>query len=94
VLNKAWVESLPKDLQKTLLDVIHEEHAKTYALVRQEEEREIAKAKADGVEFFRLSDAEMEVLRKQGDVVHQEWAERIGPDYLKKVQDYLGYKNP
>jgi len=92
VLNKAWVESLPKDLRKTLIDVIHEEHSKTYDLARQEEEQQIAKAKAEGVEFFRLSDAEMAQLREEGDVVHREWAERIGPEYLKKVQDFLGYK--
>ncbi|MHB8766821.1 MAG: TRAP transporter substrate-binding protein [Deferrisomatales bacterium] len=91
VLNKAWVQSLPKDLQKTLLEVIREEQAKTHELARQEEEREIAKATAEGVQFFRLPDAEMALLRKQGDVVHKEWAERIGPEYLKKVQAALGY---
>ena len=91
VLNKAWVENLPKDLQKTLFDVIREEHAKTYDLARQEEEQVIAKSKEAGVQFYRLPDQDMETLRNQGDAVHREWADQIGPEYLKKVQDYLGY---
>ncbi len=92
LINKAWFQSLPKDLQKTLLDVIHEECAKTRVLTRQQEEREIEKAKANGIQFFTLPEADMKMLRQKGDAVHQEWADRIGPDYLKKVQDFMGYK--
>jgi len=31
-------------------------------------------------------------LRIEGDKVHKEWAGKIGADYLKKVQDLMGYK--
>ncbi len=92
LINKAWFESLPKDLQKTLIDVIHEECAKTRVLTRQQEEREIEKAKANGIQFFTLPEEDMEVLRKKGNVVHEEWADKIGRDYLKKVQEFMGYK--
>ncbi|GAB4261431.1 MAG: hypothetical protein Kow0092_10920 [Deferrisomatales bacterium] len=92
LINKAWFQSLPKDLQKTLLDVIHEECAKTRVLTRQQEEREIAKAKEAGIQFYALPEADMATLQRQGDQVHQEWADRIGPDYLKKVQEFMGYK--
>ncbi len=92
LINKKWFDSLPADLQKTLLDVIHDECAKTRVLTRKQEESEIAKAKKNGVAFFKLSDAEHEKLRVLGDKVHKEWANQIGVDYLKKVQDFMGYK--
>lgn len=92
LINKKWYDSLPADLQKTLVDVIHEECAKTRVLTRKQEEREIAKAKKSGVTFFKLSPEEMEKLRVLGDKVHKEWAPQIGADYLKKVQDFMGYK--
>jgi TRAP-type C4-dicarboxylate transport system substrate-binding protein len=92
-VNKKWFDSLPADLQKTLVDVIHEECAKTRVLTRKQEDTQIAKAKEkDGVTFFQLSAADHEKLRVLGDKVHKEWANQIGVDYLKKVQDFMGYK--
>ena len=92
LVNEKFYNSLPKDLQKVLIDVIHEECAKTRVLTRKQEADQIAKAKANGIKFFKLSDKEMEELRVKGDVVHKEWAPKIGADYLKKVQDFMGYK--
>jgi len=91
LINKAWFDSLPEDLQKTLLEVIQEECAKTRQLTQTQEETEIAKAKEAGIEFFTLPEADMSKLRTEGDAVHKEWADQIGPEYLKKVQDFLGY---
>ncbi len=92
MINKAWFEGLPKDLQQTLTAVIHEECANTRQLTRAQEDREIEKAKENGIEFYTLSDGDMATLRKEGNAVHKEWEDRIGPDYLKKVQSFLGYK--
>ncbi|MBN2333576.1 MAG: TRAP transporter substrate-binding protein [Deltaproteobacteria bacterium] len=92
LINKAWFDALPADLQKTVLDVFHEESAKTRELTRAQEATEIAKAKESGVSFYQLSDDEHEKLRVLGDKVHKEWANQIGIDYLKKVQDFVGYK--
>ena len=92
MVNKAWFESLPKDLQKTLVAVVKEECANTRQLTRKQEETQIAKAKANGIEFYTLSDPDMATLRKQGDSVHKAWEKKIGADYLKKVQGFLGYK--
>lgn len=92
LVNKAWFESLPADLQKVLVDVVREEAAKTRQLTRQQEDDQIAKAKAAGIEFYTLPEADMAILRQEGDKVHTEWAEQIGPEYLKQVQQFLGYK--
>ena len=92
LVNEKFYNSLPADLQKILLDVIHEECAKTRVLTRKQESDQIAKAKEAGISFYELPENEMQSLLVKGDKVHQEWAGKIGADYLKKVQDLLGYK--
>ena len=67
----------------------------------QQEIDEIAKAKAAGIEFFNLSDAEMATLRQQGNAVHIKYASEINmlypgdtyrpENFLKEVQGYIGY---
>ncbi len=91
MLNKAWFDGLPADLQATLLKVIKEECANTRDLTRKQEAAQIEKAKANGITFVTLSDADMATLASKGDAVHDAWADKIGADYLKKVQDALGY---
>lgn len=103
VFNKAWLNSLPEDLRETFIQVVHEVCADIRIQTKQQEIDQIAAAKADGIEFFTLSDEEMAILKKQGDAVHKEYEEEINsnydgdlykPDnYLKEVQDYMGYKS-
>jgi TRAP-type C4-dicarboxylate transport system substrate-binding protein len=92
MVNKKWLESLPKDLQKTVVEVIREECAKTRDLTRGQEATEIEKAKAAGVQFYRLSAQDMTTLKKQSEGVFREWGDKIGKDYLAKVENLLGYK--
>jgi len=101
IFNKAWFDQLPGDLQKTFKDTVHEVCAKIRNETRQQEVDEIEKAKAAGIEFFKLSDADMATLKKQGDKTHQAFAEEINKlypgdtyrpeNYLKEVQDLMGY---
>jgi TRAP-type C4-dicarboxylate transport system substrate-binding protein len=102
IFNKAWFEKLPPDLQKTFKEVVHEVCAEIRVETRQQETDEIEKAKKDGIQFFKLSDEEMAILKKQGNVAHEKYAEEINklydgdkyrsPNYLKEVQDLMGYK--
>ena len=102
IFNKAWFESLPADLQKTFKETVHDVCAQIRQETRQQETDQIAAAKADGIEFFKLSDADMATLKKEGDAVHRKYAEEINKlypgdtyrpaDYLKEVQDLMGYK--
>jgi len=81
---------------------VNEMCAKARHEARQQETDEINKAKASGVTFFQLSDADMATLRKQGDVAHKKYADEINKNYpgdmykpnnfLKEVEDFLGYK--
>lgn len=102
VFNKAWFESLPEDLQKTFVEVVHDVSAQIREETKQQELDEIGKAQAAGIEFFQLSDGEMAILQKQGNAVHEKYAEEINklydgdtyqPDnFLKEVQEYMGYQ--
>lgn len=101
LFNKAWFNSLPPDLQKTFVEVVHEVAAQIRKETIKQEEEEIAKAKADGIQFFQLPADELALLKKQGEAVHKKYAEEINKlypndkyrpaDYLKEVQKYLGY---
>ncbi|MFO7885795.1 MAG: TRAP transporter substrate-binding protein [Desulfobacteraceae bacterium] len=102
IFNKAWLNSLPSDLQKTFNVVVHDVCADIRQQTRQQEEDQIAAAKAKGIKFFTLPDDEMAILKKQGDLVHDEYAGAINQNYpndkykpdnfLKEVQEYIGYK--
>jgi len=92
IFNKAWFDTIPPDLQKVFKEVVHDVSAQIRVETRQQEEDEIAKAKEAGVEFFQLSEADTAVLKQQADSVHQKYAPEIGPEYLEKVQVFMGYK--
>jgi TRAP-type C4-dicarboxylate transport system substrate-binding protein len=102
IFNKAWLESLPADLQQTFVEVVHDVCADIRKQSAQQEKDEIAKAKAAGIEFISLSDAAMEVLKRKGNVAHEKMAAEIDKlypsdtyrpaDYLKEVQEFMGYK--
>jgi TRAP-type C4-dicarboxylate transport system substrate-binding protein len=101
IFNKAWFNNLPPDLQKIFVETVRDVAAEMRAQGRAQEAEEIAKAKAAGIEFNKLSDDEMEELRKLGNVAHEEYEAEINklypgdkyrPDnYLMEVQEFMGY---
>ncbi len=90
LVNKRWFNKLPKDLQKTFLEVAAEESTKTRALTREQHNTQIAKAKAAGVEFFQLSAADKATLIKRAQPVYAKWGKKIDTNYLAKVRTTLG----
>ncbi len=90
LINKRWLKKLPKDLQEILLSVIKEESAKTRKLTRKQHDVQVAKAKAAGVTFIKLSDADIRELKHEAEPVLEKWGKKIGPDYLNKVRRILG----
>lgn len=89
LINKRWLNKLPKDLQEILLSVIKEESEKTRALTRQQHDTQVAKAKEAGVEFIKLNEADITELKKAAEPVLAKWGKKIGPDYLSKVRAKL-----
>jgi TRAP-type C4-dicarboxylate transport system substrate-binding protein len=102
IFNTAWIQSLPADLQSTFKAVVKDVCAQIRKETVQQEADEIAKAKAAGVEFFTLPAADIATMRAKGDAVHKQYAPEINKlypgdtykpaDYLKEVQDLMGYK--
>lgn len=102
IFNKAWFNSLPKELQTTFVEVVKEVATNSRPKGEALEEAQIADAKSThGVEFVSLSDADMATLQKLGDTVHQSYAAEINrlypgdtyrkADFLKQVQAFMGY---
>jgi len=89
LINKRWFNSLPEDLQQLLHRVIKEESQKVRALTEQQQQDQIAAAKANGVVFNDLSATEKAKLVELAEPVVQKWGEKIGLDYLNKVREVL-----
>jgi TRAP-type C4-dicarboxylate transport system substrate-binding protein len=80
---------------------LHEVNATARKESLAQETEEIEKAKKEGVQFFKLSDADMAFLKEKGDAVHQKYAAEINKlypgdqykpeNYLKEVQVFMGY---
>ena len=102
LFNKAWFNKLPADLQKTLVETVHDVCAQARKADQEQEAEQIKAAKEKyGVEFFKLSDADMKTLISQAGAVHQNFAAEINKiysgdqykpeNYLKEVQEFMGY---
>lgn len=101
LFNKAWLHSLPEDLKNTLEKTVHDVCTE-YRKEGANQEAEVKnKLEGMGVQVFTLPPEEMEVLRRKGTAVHEKYAAEINKlypgdtyrpeDYLKEVQDFLGY---
>jgi TRAP-type C4-dicarboxylate transport system substrate-binding protein len=102
IFNKAWFNKLPADLQKIFKEVVHDVCADYRAQGAQQEVDVKVKIQEAGIQLFQLPPEEMAILRKQGNGVHEKYADEINKlykgdtyrsdNFLKEVQDYVGYK--
>jgi TRAP-type C4-dicarboxylate transport system substrate-binding protein len=103
LFNKAWYNKLPADLQKILVETVHDMCAEARIAAKKQEAAQIPAAKEKyGVQFFKLSAKEMAILTQEASSVHTKFAPEINKNYsadtykpanfLKEVQDYMGYK--
>lgn len=89
LVNKRWFDRLPADLQKIFMEVVAEESAKSRQATRQQRRDQVAKAKADGVEFFSIAEEDKAQLIKKAQPVYDSWGAKIGKGYLDKVNTVL-----
>jgi TRAP-type C4-dicarboxylate transport system substrate-binding protein len=103
IFNKAWFKSLPADLQKIFVQTVHDVSTEARKADKQQEAEQIKAAKDKyGVEFFELSDSDMQTLVTQANSVHVKFAPEINKNrsgdkykpanFLQEVQNYMGYK--
>lgn len=86
LINQRWLNTLPEDLRRLLLDTIAEESAVARSLTRTQQEAQILAASENGVAFHALSEQDKARLVEQARPVYDKWGEKIGLDYLQKVQ--------
>jgi len=89
IINQRWLNSLPEDLRELLLQVIAEESAAARARTREQQTEQIAAARADGVTFLALSDADRQALETAARQLDATWGPKIGQDYLDLVRRTL-----
>ncbi len=99
IFNKAWLAKLPADIREAFISSVHDVAAKSREKSLTEENTNIEKAKAAGVEFFQLSDADMATLLDQSKGTYAKYASEINQlypgdtykpkDFLKEVQTFL-----
>ena len=90
LMNKRWFDKLPAALQTILIAVIEEESAAARAATRRQQEQQIAEAAARGVRFLSLAPEERSRLIERSRPVYDKWGEKVGADYLRRVQAALG----
>jgi len=88
--NTRWLNKLPEDLRKILLDTITEESAVARSLIRKQQAEQIEAAKASGVTFYTLPLNEKAQLIEMAKPVYEKWGKRIGEEYLQQVRTTLG----
>jgi TRAP-type C4-dicarboxylate transport system substrate-binding protein len=87
--NTRWLNKLPQDLRKILLDTITEESALARSLTRKQQVEQIEAAKANGVTFYNLSSEEKAQLIDRAKPKYDKSGEKIGADYLRQVRASL-----
>ena len=102
IFNKAWFNKLPMDLQKTFKETLHDVAAKIRVETKTQEAIQIMNSSRRGIQFYKLPDAEMSILRKKGDLAHKKFAKEINKlhpgdtyrpaDFLGEVQTLMEYK--
>jgi len=88
--NQAFLDSLPADLRAILIDTITEQSTATRTLTEAQQLAQIDAAKADGVQFYTLPEADRAELVRLAQPVLTAWSAQIGADYLQQVQQTLG----
>jgi len=89
IMNRKWLQTLPEDLQHTLVEIIRDESSATRQLTREQQNEQIAAAKVSGVEFFTLPKDDKDKMVAMSGPVYDKWADKIGREYFTKVQAAL-----
>ncbi len=87
--NTRWLNKLPEDLRKILLDTIAEESAVARSLTRKQQADQIEAAKSNGVTFYDLPSEGKAQLIELAKPMYEKWGQKIGADYLQQVRTTL-----
>ena len=99
IFNKGWLMSLPDDLRQTFVQTVHDVCRENRKRTAEWEKENIEATRATGIEFLRLSEADMQTLKDQSKGAYEKYAPEINrlypgdtyrpANYLQEVQDFL-----
>ena len=92
-VNAKWFKSLPDDLRKITVDIIHKSCAlsRTIEAFHQDSALDMM-VKKHGLKIIELPPEEMNKFREATKPVVTKYMERIGEDYVNKVFALVGYR--
>jgi TRAP-type C4-dicarboxylate transport system substrate-binding protein len=90
--NQKWLDSLPGDLAVLVGYTVAEGAAKYRKLAREKEVALLKALSSGGVKLVHPTADDLRKFRVATQVVHDEYKQAIGDDYLKQVYKLLGYQ--
>lgn len=91
-VKKSWLEKLPTDLQKIIVDAGKKVTEKTTKMAEEKENAVLASFEKRGITMIKLSDEEKIKFRKKLYPLHEKFKGDIGEDFLRKMYKLLDYK--
>jgi TRAP-type C4-dicarboxylate transport system substrate-binding protein len=92
-VKKSWLEKLPLDLQKTIIEVGKEVTDKTMRMADEREKEALAAFDKEGIKIIKLSHEERMKFIRRLQPIHQKFEKDIGKDFLQKMYKLLNYKH-
>jgi TRAP-type C4-dicarboxylate transport system substrate-binding protein len=89
LISTRWLNKLPEDLRKILLETIKEESAVARAMTKKQQEQQIQAAKENGVKFYPLADKDKQALIDMAKASYDKWGKKVGMEYMQKVRTSL-----
>lgn len=91
IVNKAFWDGLPEDVRANLDKAMAEATVYANGIAEEENDKSLqAMMDAGTTEFYELTEEERAEWREVLYPVHEEMADRVGPDLLQRVYDALG----
>lgn len=91
-VKKSWLEKLPSDLQKIIIDVGREVTQQTMKMAEEKEREALVAFEKKGITMIKISDAERMRFQKKLQPLHDKFKKDIGEDFLKKMYKVVDYK--
>ncbi|MCJ7508906.1 MAG: TRAP transporter substrate-binding protein, partial [candidate division Zixibacteria bacterium] len=92
LIKKSWLEGLPADLQKIIVEVGSEVCQQTMRMAQEQDIAALAKFEKMGITLVKLSNDERAKFRSRLHPLHEKYGKVIDEDFLQKTYKLLDYK--
>jgi tripartite ATP-independent transporter DctP family solute receptor len=91
-VKKSWLEKLPPDLQKIIVEAGRDVTQQTMKMAQEKENEALVAFEKKGITMIKISDAERMRFQKKLQPLHDKFKKDIGEDFLKKMYKVVDYK--